>query len=165
MKYVSNQRRLHNVEVTLSIHIYLGAPSLAITCASTLQIRYNGHNSRPQDGELDKIQNTSRTNAKFQLDKYKIPTTGSLIDWARPLHTSLHPKSSEAKIQPGSFLGAAVADGIREILWQQKSENLTTCRRSWTRWAPTFSQEKLCQTMIFWEKLKKYDYTTHKKTD
>ena len=167
MKCVSNQRRLHNVEVTLSIHIYLGAPSLAITCASTLQIRHNGHNSgmRPQDGELDTIQNTSRTNAKFQLDKYKIPTTGSLIDWARPLHTSLHPKSSEAKIQPGSFLGAAVADGIREILWQQKSENLMTCRRLWPCWAPTFSQEKLCQTMIFWEKLKKYDYTTHKKTD
>ena len=88
---VSNQRSLHNVEVTLSIHIYLGAPSLAITCASTLQIRYTGHNSArwPQDEELDKIQNTSRTNAKFQLDKYKIPTTGSLIDWARPLHTSL----------------------------------------------------------------------------
>ena len=80
MKYVSNQRRLHNVEVTLSIHIYLGAPSLAIACASTLQIRYNGHNSGLKDGELDKIQNTSRTNAKFQLDKYKIPTTGSLID-------------------------------------------------------------------------------------
>ena len=72
-------------------------PSLAITCASTLQIRYTGHNSArwPQDEELDKIQNTSRTNAKCQLDKYKMPTTGSLIDSAWPLHTSLqrHPSS------------------------------------------------------------------------
>ena len=84
MKYVSNQRRLHNVEVTLSIHIYLGAPSLAIACASTLQIRYNGHNSglRPQ-------RRGAGQNTKYQQDKYKIPTTGSLIDWARPLHTSL----------------------------------------------------------------------------
>ena len=68
MKYVSNQRSLHNVEVTLSIHIYLGAPSLAIACASTLQIRYNGHNSglRPQ-------RRGAGQNTKYQQDKCKIP--------------------------------------------------------------------------------------------
>ena len=74
MKYVSNQRRLHNVEVTLSIHIYLGAPSLAIACASTLQIRYNGHNSGLKTGSWTKykipagqMQNSSWTNTKYQL--------------------------------------------------------------------------------------------------
>ena len=68
MKYVSNQRRLHNVEVTLSIHIYLGAPSLAIACASTLQIRYNGHNSGQRPQRRGAGQNT-----KYQQDKCKIP--------------------------------------------------------------------------------------------
>ena len=81
----------------VDVEVYLGVPSLAISCASSLQIRYTGHNSarRPQDEELDKIQNTGGTNAKCQLDKYKMPTTGSLIDSARRLHTSLqrHPSS------------------------------------------------------------------------
>ena len=92
-------RYMYIVQVQYAdVQVYLGVPSLAITCASTLQIRYTGHNSVrwPQDEELDKIQNTSRTNAKCQLDKYKMPTTVSLIDSAWRLHTSLqrHPSSS-----------------------------------------------------------------------
>ena len=66
---------LYRYTMFIDVQVYLGVPSMTISCASTLQIRYRGHNSdrRPQDEELDKIQNTSRTNANCQLDKYKIP--------------------------------------------------------------------------------------------
>ena len=174
MKYVSNQRRLHNVEVTLSIHIYLGAPSLAIACASTLQIRYNGHNSglRPQDGELDKIQNTSRTNAKFQLDKYKIPTTGSLIDWARPLHTSLQELRGEDPARIISWSGGGRWNSRNPLtteIW--KSDDMPTIRDTLSTnflTGKTLSNDDIdpfLPAFLFGGKNKKYEYTTHKKPD
>ena len=170
----------------LDVQVYLGVPSMTISCASTLQIRYRGHNSdrRPQDEELDKIQNTSRTNANCQLDKYKIPAgqiqnaNNRELNWLSQAPAYESPevsivtegekslKCTEKNINPGWFLGAVKEDGIREILWQRKSENLTTCRRLWPMpcQAPTFSQEKLClsldstsvKTWLFFETRRMY---------
>ena len=80
-----------------------------IICASTLQIRYTRHNSGQsfKTRSRTKYKTPARTNANCLLDKYKIPTTGSLIDSARTMHTSLqrHPSSKykreilEAKIK------------------------------------------------------------------
>lgn len=148
----------HVCKNCIRIEVYLGVPSLPITCASTLQIRYRGHNSTLKTrscwtkykipaGQICKmpawqIQNASNRELNWlsQAPAYEFPEASVLIEGGRGEILEI----TERIISKGCCCVSGRWNSRNPLtteIW--KSDDMPTILWPMPCSAPTFSPEKL----------------------